>query len=39
MSYPVVPAPKLFLGVAVIDGGNCCLHLEWSGFIYKLIGR
>lgn len=35
MSYPVVPALKLFLGAAVIDEANCCLHLEWTGLIYK----
>lgn len=35
MSYPVVPAPKLFLGAALIDEANCCLHLEWTGLIYK----
>lgn len=38
-SYPVVPAPKLFWGVAVIDEANCCLHLEWTSLIYKVVCR
>jgi len=37
MSYSVVPAPKLFWGVAVIDYAHCLLRLDWNGLIYKLI--